>query len=200
VRIHPSADVSDAARIGPGTQIWNNCQVRESVSIGQGCILGKDVYIDAGVQIGDNVKIQNGVSVYHGTTIESNVFVGPRVVFTNDKKPRATTPDGRLKGADDWIVGEIRVCYGASIGAGAILLPDVCIGRYAMVGAGALVTHDVADYALVIGSPARQIGYVCACGSRLIEDERGVARCPDCGNEYQFMGETLDRYLQALHR
>ena len=200
VRIHPSADVSDLARIGAGTQIWNNCQVRERVVIGQDCILGKDVYIDAGVEVGDHVKIQNGVSVYHGTTIESNVFVGPRVVFTNDKRPRATTQDGRLKGANDWTVGEIRVCHGASIGAGAIILPNVRIGYYAMIGAGALVTHDVADYALAIGSPARQIGYVCTCGCRLALDDRGFGYCPDCGAEYQFTGESLDRYLQTLHR
>ncbi len=200
VRLHPSADVSDLADIGAGTQIWNNCQIRERAHIGSGCILGKDVYVDSDVQIGDNVKIQNGVSVYHGTTIESDVFVGPRVVFTNDKRPRATTSNGKLKDADDWIVGSIRICYGASIGAGAILLPNVTVGRYAMVGAGALVTRDVADYALVLGSPARQIGHVCTCAVRLIEQVNGAATCPECGASYQFMGEKLDWYLETLHR
>ena len=199
VRIHPSADVSDLARIGAGTQIWNNCQVRERVVIGQDCILGKDVYIDAGVEVGDHVKIQNGVSVYHGTTIESNVFVGPRVVFTNDKRPRATTQDGRLKGANDWTVGEIRVCHGASIGAGAIILPNVRIG-YCHDRRPAPWLHDVADYALAIAGPARRpTGYV-ARATRLALDDRGFGYCPDCGAEYQFTGESLDRNLQTLHR
>lgn len=185
VRIHPTADVSDKAAIGPGTSIWHHSQVREGVHIGSNCILGKDTYIDFDVKIGDNVKIQNGVYIYHGVTIESGVFIGPGVVFTNDKRPRAINPDGSRKGADDWKVCQTRVCYGASLGAGAILLP-VMIGRFAMVGAGALVTKDVPDHALVVGNPARQVAYVCKCGISMEKDDSNTYRCPECHETYTF--------------
>jgi acetyltransferase-like isoleucine patch superfamily enzyme len=184
--IHSTADVSALAAIGSGTSIWHHCQVRENVQIGQNCILGKDVYIDFDVVIGDNVKIQNGAYVYHGTVLESGVFVGPGAVFTNDRTPRAINPDGSLKGNDDWQVGQIRVCFGASIGAGAIILPNVTIGRFAMVGAGAIVTRDVSAHTLVIGNPARQLGYVCRCSARLVEDTKGHFQCPQCDEHYQF--------------
>jgi acetyltransferase-like isoleucine patch superfamily enzyme len=186
VRIHPTAQVSELANIGPGTFIWNNCQVRENVSIGSGSILGKDVYVDFEVQIGDNVKIQNGAFIYHGTILESGVFVGPGVIFTNDKIPRAINPDGSIKGNSDWQVSPIRVCYGASIGAGAIILPNVTIGRYAMVGAGSIVTRDVAEHALVLGNPARQMAYVCSCGERLAEHNQSMFFCPSCETQYRF--------------
>jgi acetyltransferase-like isoleucine patch superfamily enzyme len=189
VRIHPTASVSDRAIIGEGTMIWNHSQVREDVRIGKECILGKDVYIDFSVVIGDRVKIQNGVYVYHGVTIESGVFLGPGVIFTNDKRPRAVNPDGTLKGNDDWVVGKTLVCYGASIGAGAIILPDVTIGRFALVAAGAVVTRDVPDYGLVVGNPARLVGYVCTCATKLVETGEGAYRCPACGEIYRL--ETL---------
>jgi UDP-2-acetamido-3-amino-2,3-dideoxy-glucuronate N-acetyltransferase len=185
--VHPTAQVSEHAIIGPGTRIWNNCQIRENVRIGQKCILGKDVYVDFDVEIGDNVKIQNGVLIYHGTFIESGVFIGPGVIFTNDKKPRAINSDGTLKGNDDWEVGEIRVRYGASVGAGSVILPNVMIGKFALVGAGSVVTHDVVEQALVVGNPARQVGYVCRCATRLISRGSGLFSCPECGEEYLFM-------------
>lgn len=184
--IHPTAEVSKQTNIGPGTFIWNNCQVRENVSIGRGSILGKDVYVDFDVQIGDHVKIQNGAYIYHGTKIESGVFIGPGVIFTNDKRPRAINPDGTIKASTDWEVSPIRVCYGASIGAGTIILPNVTIGKFAMVGAGSVVTHSVADHALVIGNPARQVGYVCKCGEKLIREGLAGFACPSCGGKYQF--------------
>ncbi len=184
VKIHPTANVSDRATIGAGTMIWNQSQVREDARIGEECILGKDVYIDFSVEIGDRVKIQNGVLVYHGVTIESGVFLGPGVLFTNDKKPRAINPDGSLKGNDDWLVGKIRVCYGAAIGAGAVILPDVTIGRFALVGAGAVVTRDVPDHGLVVGNPARLVGYVCKCAEKLKVAPDGTLACPVCGETY----------------
>lgn len=184
--VHPTAQVSAQAVLGRGTRIWNNSQVRENVRIGESCILGKDVYIDFDVVIGDCVKIQNGVFVYHGTTIESGVFIGPGVIFTNDKRPRAINPDGSLKGNEDWEVGRIHVGYGASIGAGAIILPEVTIGRFALVAAGAVVTRDVPDFALVLGNPARQQGYVCRCATRLVEMSAGQFCCPSCGERYRF--------------
>lgn len=189
VRIHPTAEVSDSSVIGPGTSIWNQCQIREGARIGKKCILGKDAYVDFDVQIGDHVKIQNGALIYHGTTLESGVFVGPGAIFTNDKWPRAINPDGSLKGADDWTVGKIVVQYGASIGAGAVILPDVNIGRYALVGAGAVVTADVPDHAIAIGNPARNIGWVCICGTKLGPTSRGSHECPECGQKYNFQEE-----------
>jgi len=180
VRIHESAYVSDAAIIGAHSSVWNNSQIREGVQIGQNCILGKDVYVDFDVEIGDNVKIQNGALVYHGTKIESGVFVGPGVIFTNDKKPRAINPDGSLKLADDWTVGSVLVRFGASIGAGAVIVTGVTIGRFAMVGAGAVVTKDVPDHGLVVGNPGKLIGYVCSCGERAENKGSGTWYCQDC--------------------
>jgi len=187
VKIHPSATVSEQAMIGTKTQVWNQCQVREDVVIGKNCILGKDVYVDFGVQIGDNVKIQNGSYVYHGTTIESGVFVGPGVIFTNDKLPRAINPDGSIKGNDDWVVGETRVMYGASVGAGSVILTGITIGRFALIGAGSVVTQNVPEHALVVGNPARQVGFVCKCANRLeMNDKTRTGLCPACGERYQF--------------
>jgi acetyltransferase-like isoleucine patch superfamily enzyme len=187
--IHPTADVSPHAQIGSGTRIWHQAQVRERARIGANCIVGKGAYIDFDVRIGDNVKIQNGVFVYHGVTLEDGVFVGPRVCLTNDMFPRSITPDGALKTDADWEVGAIVVRYGASLGAGAIILPDVVIGRFALVGAGAVVTHDVPDHGLVLGNPARLVGYVCACGRRLCERVRrgtlSLLECPACGTRYE---------------
>ncbi len=186
VRIHPTAEVHEKAEIGSGTSIWNQCQVRENARIGAGCILGKDVYIDFDVQIGDNVKIQNGALVYHGVTIEDGVFVGPGAILTNDKRPRAINPDGTLKSDADWEVGKIHVGFGAAIGAGSIVLPGVKIGRFSMVAAGAVVTRDVPDHALVVGNPAIQVGSVCACGERLAIHSSGKHVCPRCATEYEF--------------
>ena len=184
VKIHASADVSDQAKIGAGTAIWHQAQVRGGASIGSNCILGKGVYVDTGVTIGENVKIQNYVSIYHGVVIEDGVFCGPHCVFTNDKAPRAVNPDGSLKKDDDWVISTTLVRQGASIGAAATIVCGVTIGRWAMIGAGAVVTRDVPDHGLVWGNPARLHGFVCRCGGRLkkqqAEDTRVIACCPDC--------------------
>lgn len=178
VRIHPTAEVSDRATVGPGTSIWNQAQVREGAAIGANCVLGLGVYVDFDVRIGNNVKIQNRVSVFHGSTIEDGVFLGPHAVLTNDRNPRAINPDGSLKSADDWSVSPIVIKYGASIGAGALVLPGVTVGRFALVGAGAVVSRDVPDFALVVGVPARQVGWVCPSGHRLQEE---TLACGECG-------------------
>ena len=191
--IHPTAEVSPKAQIGEGTRIWHHAQVREGAKIGRNCIIGKNVYIDFDVTIGDNVKIQNNASVYHGATVEDGVFIGPHACLTNDKIPRAITPTGQLKGSQDWEVGRILVKYGASIGAGAVILPNVTIGRFAMVGAGAVVTRDVPDHGLVVGNPARLVGYVCRCGRRLqpqgVKDRKMRMMCDVCNEEYEFLQE-----------
>ncbi|MGQ9493349.1 MAG: acyltransferase [Anaerolineae bacterium] len=193
VQIHPTAEVSPQAQIGEGTKIWHQAQVREGARIGRSCIIGKGVYIDFDVVIGNLVKIQNGASIYHGVTIEDGVFIGPHACLTNDKFPRAITVEGKLKRDADWEVGKILIQHGASIGAGAVILPGVTIGRFAMVGAGAVVTKDVVAHGLVMGNPARLVGFVCQCGHKLVQasstEQRGQASdyfCPVCGREYTF--------------
>lgn len=164
--IHPTADVSAQAEIGEGTRVWANVQIRERAKIGRNCIIGRNSYVEFDVTIGDNVKIQNNSSLYVGLSIEDGVFIGPHVIFTNDKLPRAINPDGSLKSAADWHVGTTHVKYGAAIGAGAVIVTGVTIGRWAMIGSGSVVTKDVPDFALVVGNPARIIGYVSPTGIR----------------------------------
>ncbi|MEM3893168.1 MAG: acyltransferase [Thermofilum sp.] len=175
--IHPTAVVEEGAVIGEGTRIWHFAHVRRGARIGSRCNIGKDVYIDENVVIGNGVKIQNGVSVYRGVTLENNVFVGPYAVFTNDKYPRAFSTD--------WVVVPTLVKEGASIGANATIVCGVTIGRYAMVAAGSVVTKDVPDHGLVMGNPARLVGFVCYCGrplKRVVElnDESVVLECDQC--------------------
>ena len=176
--VHPTAEVSPDAVFGPGSQVWNGAKVREGAVLGANCRIGCGVYIDTRVKIGDDVKIQNGVSVYEGVTIEDGVFVGPHVAFTNDRYPRAIYPDGKPR--DEWRIVATLVQYGASIGAGAIIVCGVTIGRWAMVGAGALVTKDVPQHALVLGAPARVAGYVCRCGRPAGNQEEDGWQCDDC--------------------
>lgn len=188
VYIHPTADVSPKATLGPGTRVWHEVQVREGAVLGRNCILGKGAYVDFGVRIGDNVKVQNRASVYHGVTLENGVFVGPHVVFTNDRLPRAINSDGSLKSDADWEVGEILVKEGASLGAASVIVAGVTIGRFALVGAGSVVTRDVPDFGLVYGNPARLEGYVCENGHRAEDtgeqrDGGTLYRCPTCGRE-----------------
>lgn len=180
VKIHATADVAPSAQIGAGTVIWHRAHVREGVKMGANCIVGKDVYIDFDVVIGSMAKIQNGALIYHGATLEDGVFVGPQACLANDRLPRAITPDGSLKTADDWTVGKILVCYGASIGAGAIILPGVELGNFAMIGAGAVVARSVPAFGLVRGVPARLVGYVCACGAPLERAVEGHGVCTKC--------------------
>jgi acetyltransferase-like isoleucine patch superfamily enzyme len=185
-RIHPTAVVSNDAKIGEGTSIWNFTQVREGAEIGSSCIIGTGAYIDAGVVIGNRCKIQNHVNVFHGFTLEDGVFLGPGVLLLNDKRPRAINRDGSLKGAEDWTVSKGRVHEGASVGGGSVVLPGVSIGRFAMVGAGAVVTGNVPDHGIVYGNPARLAGYTCFCGTKLAAEigstEVREVKCSACGS------------------
>ena len=175
--VHPTAIVDDGASIGAGSRIWHFCHVLPGARIGEECVLGQNVMIGAGVTVGDRVKIQNNVSVYAGVTLEDEVFCGPSMVFTNVLTPRAF-----VERKDEFARTLVR--KGASIGANATVVCGNTIGRYAMVGAGAVVTHDVLDHALVLGNPARPLGWVGRTGERLAED----LVCPRTGERY-FEGE-----------
>lgn len=181
IYIHPTAEVSEQAKVGDGTKIWNLAQVRENSTIGENCIISKNVYVDSGVVIGNRVKIQNNVNVYHGVTVEDDVFLGPSMTFTNDMYPRAFN--------QDWKVTDTLVKQGASIGANVTVVCGNTIGEYATVGSGSVVTKDVLPHALVVGNPARQIGWVCKCGFKL--DEKG--NCKECGTRYPQCGEEEQR-------
>lgn len=183
-KVHKTAEVAKNARIGKNTFVWHHAQIRENVVIGDNCILGKNVYIDHNVTIGNNVKIQNNASVYFGSEIEDGVFIGPHVCLTNDKLPRAITKDGKLKINKEWNRGKILIKKGASVGAASVVLPDVVIGEFAMVGAGSIVTKDVPDHGLSCGNPAELTGYVCRCGARITKiEEKGsslILFCSKC--------------------
>lgn len=195
-RVHASADLESDVSIGPRASVWNRAVLRQGASIGADCIIGRDAFIDEGVHLGDKVKVQNGALVYHGVTVGNGVFIGPGAILTNDRYPRAITAAGDLARGDDWTVSPIELRDGCSIGAGAVVVAGTTIGRFATVGAGAIVTRDVPDYALVAGNPARRLGWVCACGSRLTDGSGGNApadpstetllACPRCGRAYEF--------------
>lgn len=169
--IHPTAEVSDEAIIGDNTKIWNFSGVREKAKIGSNCNIGRNVYIDVGVKIGNNCKIQNNVNIYEGVMIEDEVFLGPSMTFTNDLFPRA--------GNQEWKLVSTLVKKGATIGANATVICGITINECAMIGAGSVVTKDVPAYALVIGNPAKTIGYVCKCGQK---SDEGRMTCEKCCN------------------
>jgi UDP-2-acetamido-3-amino-2,3-dideoxy-glucuronate N-acetyltransferase len=189
--VHETADVDSRAVLGPGTTVWHLAQVREHARLGSGCIVGRGAYVGPGVVIGDNVKLQNYALVYEPAVLEDGVFVGPAAVLTNDLYPRSADMTGKLKRAADWDAAGVVVREGASLGARSVVIAGREIGRWALVAAGAVVTHDVPDFALVMGVPARQIGWVGRAGLRLAETSQGRWRCPQTGEFYEEKGGTL---------
>jgi UDP-2-acetamido-3-amino-2,3-dideoxy-glucuronate N-acetyltransferase len=183
-QIEPSADVAQTARVGDKSTIWHFAQVREQAVIGTSCVVGRGAYIGAGVRVGDNCKIQNYALVYEPATLGDGVFVGPAVVLTNDAFPRAVKEDGTLKTSTDWDPVGVIVKDGASLGARAVCVAPVTVGAWSLVAAGAVVTRDVPDFALVAGVPARQIGWVGHAGHRLEETSPGHWRCPSTDRLY----------------
>ncbi len=190
-RIDEAAVVDATATVGSGTVVWGLAQVRENAVVGRSCIIGRGAYLGAGVEVGDRCKIQNGALVYEPARLADGVFVGPGAILTNDQHPRAVGPDGSLKGGFDWRPVAVTVGTGASIGAGAVCVAPVDIGSWAMVAAGAVVTTDVPDHALVVGVPARRIGWVGRSGARLVGSGTGGLTCPETGEEYVEEGGGL---------
>ncbi|WP_082357937.1 acyltransferase [Arthrobacter alpinus] len=188
--IAPSADVSEAADIGEGTKIWHLAQVREGAKLGKNCIVGRGAYVGSGVTMGDNCKLQNYALVYEPALLGNGVFIGPAVVLTNDTYPRSVSPDGTLKSAQDWEPAGVTIGDGASIGARAVCVAPVSIGNWATVAAGAVVTKDVPDFALVAGVPARRIRWVGKAGFPLTKNG-DFWICPETGNKYVEENETL---------
>jgi UDP-2-acetamido-3-amino-2,3-dideoxy-glucuronate N-acetyltransferase len=181
--IHPTAVVEPGAIIGEGSRIWHQSHVRDGARIGARCTIGFAVYVDAGAVIGDRCKVQNHVSVYRGVVLEDDVFVGPAATFTNDIYPRATSAS--------WEILPTRVRRGASIGARATIVCGVNLGEWSMVAAGAVVTHDVPSYGLVVGVPARLRTWICACGRPLADaGDRPPDRCTHCGERSHVVGRA----------
>ena len=180
--IHESAYVDQGAVVGAGTKIWHFCHVMPGAVIGERCSLGQNVVVMNGTRIGNNCKIQNNVSIYEGVELEDDVFCGPSMVFTNVLNPRS-----HVSRKNEYRATRVR--RGATIGANATIVCGTTLGEYAFVGAGAVVTGDVAPYALVVGVPARRIGWMCRCGERLADD--GAGRCPACGSEYERSGDGI---------
>jgi UDP-2-acetamido-3-amino-2,3-dideoxy-glucuronate N-acetyltransferase len=182
--VHPTAEVSPESRIGVGTKVWHQAQVLGNAIIGENCTLGKGVFIGEAI-VGSQVKFGNYASVF-GATIEDEAFIGPYACVMEDRHPRSTNPDGTRKGHDDYVHAPVTIRRGASLGAGAIILPGVTIGRYAMISAGAVINKDVPDHGLMVGNPARQVGFACLCGLPLPES----LTC-SCGRGYVLNGEQL---------
>jgi len=175
---HPTAVIDEGCVIGKGTKIWHFTHIMSGCEIGENCNLGQNVVVSPGVRLGRNVKVQNNVSIYTGVICEDDVFLGPSMVFTNILNPRSA-----IIRRDKYVATLVK--KGASIGANATIICGHTIGEYSMIGAGAVVTKDVKPYALVVGNPARQVGWVSEYGHRLHFDENGVAICPESGQKYK---------------
>jgi len=182
--IHPSSIVDDGAKIGTGSKVWHFCHLMPGSSVGENCILGQNVYVDKNVSIGNGVKIQNNVSVYNGVMIEDDVFLGPSVVFTNVINPRSF-----IERKNEFKKTLIK--KGATIGANATVLCGIEIGSYAMIGAGTVVINNVPDFALMVGNPARQTGWISIHGNKLDFDETGNAICSTTGKKYKLENQSV---------
>jgi UDP-2-acetamido-3-amino-2,3-dideoxy-glucuronate N-acetyltransferase len=186
VKIHPSSVVDPGAQVGDGTRIWHFCHIMPKAVIGEGCNIGQNAFIDNNVSIGNGVKIQNNVSVYNGVVVEDGVFLGPSMVFTNVINPRSF-----IERKSEYRPTFLR--KGCTIGANATIVCGVEIGAYALVGAGTVVIRDVPAHALMVGNPARQVGWVSRSGDRLVFDETGLARCASESAEYRLSDGVCKR-------
>ena len=188
--VHESSEIDDNCLIGEGTKIWHFSHIMEKSKIGKNCNIGQNVVVSPFVNIGDNVKIQNNVSVYTGVKIQNNVFVGPSVVFTNIKNPRS-----EINRRNEYV--KTLVKEGATLGANSTIICGATIGKYSLIGAGAVVTKDIKDYALVVGNPAKQVGWVSEFGHKL-EFKAGIALCRESGLKYILIDNFVKKYITEL--
>lgn len=186
------ATVEDGAIVGRDCAIWPGAVVRAGAVVGARCTIGRGAYVDADVRIGPDAKVQDAALLYGPARLGTGVFVGPGAILTNDRRPRAVDPDLTKKGPGGWVAEGVAVADGASIGAGAVVVAGVTIGPWAMVGAGAAVTRDVPAFALVVGNPARRVGWVGRAGARLEDDGPGRFRCPVTGQRFRAAGEQVE--------
>lgn len=187
--IHKTAEVSSHAKLGSKITIWSFSQIREGAEIGDNCTIGRNVYIDHDVKISSNTKIQNNALIYYQSVIEKGVFIGPAACLINDKYPKSTNTKGKLKTTKDWQPGKIVISEGASIGAGAIILPDTVIGKFSLVGAGSVVTHSTPPYSKILGNPAKLVGYICKIGHsmKILKKSKKTTHlyCQKCKKSYK---------------
>ncbi len=188
VFVHPLA-ICESAAVGDGTRVWAFAHVMDGAVVGRDCNIGDHAFIETGVRVGDRVTIKNSAMLFAGLTVEADVFIGPGVIFTNDRYPRSprmAEAATRYEKPENWLT-PTYIRQGATIGAGAVLLPGVTIGTYATIGAGAVVIGDVADHRLLVGDPAREVGWVCECGLRLGDD----GTCTGCHRRHRLVKERL---------
>lgn len=179
---HKTAEIQEGAKIGQGTKIWNNCQVLKGAEIGSNCVIGHNCFISSKAKLGKGVKIESNTDVWDYVTLEDYVFVGPSAVFTNDKNPRAKYPKSKYPQYGKWLPTLVK--EGATIGANSTIICGNTIGKWAMIGAGAVVAEDVPDYAIVVGVPTKVIGWACECGNKLeFKNEKTV--CKICKRKYK---------------
>ena len=191
--ISPSVGVGKDVFISDSAKIWDHALIRDNAKIGKNVVIGRGAYIGTGVLVADNCKIQNYALLYEPATLEQGVFVGPGVVFTNDRYPRAVTPELILKNINDWKPVGVYVKVGASIGARSVCVAPVTIGKWAMIAAGSVVTKNVVDFALMVGVPAKRVGWVGRAGQKLVQDddEKSIFICPVTKSRYKQEGQDL---------
>ncbi len=190
--VSASAVVEPTAQLGVGCTVWDLTQIRAGAVIGDACTIGRNVFVDAGVVLGASCKVQNNALLYAPARLGDGVFIGPGVILTNDRLPRAVAPDGAALGTDGWTAAGVEVGDGASVGAGAVVVAGVQIGAWALIGAGTVVTRDVAAHALFVGNPGRRIGWVGRAGARLEPVAADTLRCPITGATFADRGDHLE--------
>jgi len=187
--------ISASANIASSAKIWGFTQIRDNVIVGNNTIIGSYVYLDSNVSIGNNCKIQNRALIYDPAKIHDGVFIGPGVILTNDKNPRAISTSGELKSKDDWVKVGVEILEGASIGAGATCIAPVTVGKWALVGAGSVVLKNVKDFALVVGNPARQVGWVGPSGVPLKQISNSIYECPKTLTRFEVVNAELHEII-----